>query len=1119
MQRGSAAGKLGDETNKAKLFEVFMQSSKSYLEARGIRPETAQAHRLEIDTAPTAERIIQRLGDDIQIAAGQPLSVYAKELLWFPFQNSDGAITSWSVRIFPTPANGPKFLVAKGSNNAPYIPLGTWAVMGRVDVPVVVTEGPSKLWRLLQDGFPAIGLNGVYGACARDADDKIILHPLLASFAWLKRSVYLAFDADITTKFERTQGVVTHIPSACRQQAEVFTIISWDGSEAKGIDDFLAKSENPAADLELLIKDRTPFVETLEKTPADLRLVEEELKVVVLPRLQRGQVVRQIARKVGVPCKELLDAITPTTQEAPHDMELKVVDLTEPWPGPVDGLEMLKELYTTYGRPVWISDAARMMLAFWNIAEYDFKVWDKFPYLRIKSPDRNCGKSTLINTLERVVYKPFIGVSPTEASLFWLVQKEEPTLLLDNLDDPERIKEVAGLLDEAYDANRVVPRCQSDTGKLFGYRTFGPKVIASIRKLPGTTESRSLVVDIVRVPADKERQLEELCDIDPTVFLNLKRKILAFVEDHKAEFRSVRPARPDWLKTRDWDLWKPLFTVADIIGGPAPNWVRAAAVGLFKDRVIEESLAIEILSHIRDAANLRDADNQLALVVVARKEDKHGKVIKSGPFIERQKLVDYCNGIEEASWADWKTGDREGLTIRRFAKELWDDFKIERDRVTYEDPKTQTVRRIYGYWLEPFESLFESYLPPVKNEETITDDEENKNVGVPPENTPEPSHVNVTISDSTTSSGSILKKNRATPRFEKRIEPEEVPKNQLVTEAWLGSSLKIAPTLDSFLAIDVETSAELERRSQKFLETHLTPQAELRIISAATSTGNVIVHDLRKGPLPDYLRTAIATMPLLAHGAAFDLAVLGANGIKTSGNVFCTLTASRLLTAGLRDSNDLGAVLKRHLGLELPKEFGASDWGGLFVTDEQLEYCRNDVVHLHALQRALQAKLANPANDDGDGVEGTDLTRVAALEMSLIPMVVDIRLRGIKIDRARLEQILRTYEGRKKELATELRTEFQAPKLNFASPKQLLRAFKTLGLELSDTSKETLSTVVEPVAGRILRYRELAGLCTTLEELVGRSGPRQPSLSAAQSLGGRYRPVFLPETKLAGGAS
>ena len=150
--------------------------------------------------------------------------------------------------------------------------------MGRVDVPVVVTEG-AKALAIVQNGFPAIGLNGVYGACARDADDKIILHPLLASFAWLKRSVYLVFDADITTKFERRKALLRTFLLLVAQQAEVFTITSWDGSEAKGIDDFLAKSENPAADLELLIKDRTPFVETLEKTPADLRLVEENSRL------------------------------------------------------------------------------------------------------------------------------------------------------------------------------------------------------------------------------------------------------------------------------------------------------------------------------------------------------------------------------------------------------------------------------------------------------------------------------------------------------------------------------------------------------------------------------------------------------------------------------------------------------------------------------------------------------------------------------------------------------------------------------------------------------------------------------------------------------------------------
>lgn len=84
----------------------------------------------------------------------------------------------------------------------------------------------------------------------------------------------------------------------------------------------------------------------------------------------------------------------------------------------------------------------------------------------------------------------------------------------------------------------------------------------------------------------------------------------------------------------------------------------------------------------------------------------------------------------------------------------------------------------------------------------------------------------------------------------------------------------------------------------------------------------------------------------------------------------------------MRNSNELDVILKRHLDVELPKELGASDWSGMFLTDQQLEYCRNDVAHLHRLSGALQAKLADPLDEHGDGV---DLVRVARLEMALIP--------------------------------------------------------------------------------------------------------------------------------------
>ena len=153
-----------------------MNACESYLEARKISPETIQAHRLEFDTSPTIERIIERLGDDI-LVAGQPLSKYAEELLWFAFLNADAAVTSWTARIFPTPHNGPKFLTPKGGSGPPYITPAVWAVVDKADVPLILTEGPCKPLSCIQAGFLAIGLNGVYGASARDAEDKIVLHP------------------------------------------------------------------------------------------------------------------------------------------------------------------------------------------------------------------------------------------------------------------------------------------------------------------------------------------------------------------------------------------------------------------------------------------------------------------------------------------------------------------------------------------------------------------------------------------------------------------------------------------------------------------------------------------------------------------------------------------------------------------------------------------------------------------------------------------------------------------------------------------------------------------------------------------------------------------------------
>ncbi len=71
--------------------------------------------------------------------------------------------------------------------------------------------------------------------------------------------------------------------------------------------------------------------------------------------------------------------------------------------------------------------------------------------------------------------------------------------------------------------------------------------------------------------------------------------------------------------------------------------------------------------------------------------------------------------------------------------------------------------------------------------------------------------------------------------------------------------------------------------------------------------------------------------------------------------VFCTCTASRLLSAGDKTAHSLDKVPERYLGIQPRPDHSASDWGDLVLTDEQLSYAAADAAHrdlLGALPRS-----------------------------------------------------------------------------------------------------------------------------------------------------------------------
>jgi ribonuclease D len=88
------------------------------------------------------------------------------------------------------------------------------------------------------------------------------------------------------------------------------------------------------------------------------------------------------------------------------------------------------------------------------------------------------------------------------------------------------------------------------------------------------------------------------------------------------------------------------------------------------------------------------------------------------------------------------------------------------------------------------------------------------------------------------------------------------------------------------------------------------------------------------------------------HNAKFDLEFLRENGCEIR-NVFCTMTAEKILTKGADQSVSLAETLYRYFAVDLEKSHRGAftkNWNGVW-TDELVRYALSDVAYLPELKR------------------------------------------------------------------------------------------------------------------------------------------------------------------------
>jgi hypothetical protein len=318
---------------------------------------------------------------------------------------------------------------------------------------------------------------------------------------------------------------------------------------------------------------------------------------------------RAILREAAIGClgsigvnspARLVDAALALVADEPA---ADTLEAPKPWEDVVDGASLLFSLASTQERYVVLPDGSAVALALWIVHTYALDAAAISPIIAIVSPTRRCGKSTLLNVLGALVLRPMAASNVSAAAVYRAVERWRPTLLLDELDTYiHDADELRGVINSSHRRSQAyVARCEERAGEIVPvrYSTWCARALASIGRLPGTLEDRSIILRLRR-RASTETVARYRHDRTPGELEPLRRQAARWARDSEAALYAADPTMPPELHDREADSWRPLFAIAEVAGGRWPALARDAALALSDSGPTSDTTyGIELLRDLR----------------------------------------------------------------------------------------------------------------------------------------------------------------------------------------------------------------------------------------------------------------------------------------------------------------------------------------------------------------------------------------------------------------------------------------------------------------------------------------------------------------------------------------
>jgi putative DNA primase/helicase len=401
---------------------------------------------------------------------------------------------------------------------------------------------------------------------------------------------------------------------------------------------------------EALARGKTAAEEFVDAALSEAEINAEIVKLAALPigvyESSRGAAAKRLCMRASV-----IDRLVSAKRKKENKKEIELLDshwAVKPWPEPVDGDALLKDVIARARRHVVYGDA--LITALWLMFAWvhaDIAVHS--PILLVTSAEPECGKTTLLSLISYLAPRAISSVDISRAALYRAIQLWNPSFVIDEFDDvlsnsskDEGKAELRSVINSGHTRDQGVVRCITDEHKPERFSTFCPKCIGMIgRKLPPATLSRCIIIELRR--RTKDENVEEFAFQDDSELGDLRSRLCRWAKDNIDELRGNNVILPEQFYNRRADNWRLLFAIADLCSG-AEDWGEKVRLTAAKLIGAQESATVGVYLLI-DIKRIFDEDRCDAML--------------SATLVERLKAD------QEGLWASWNKG--KGLTQKSLA--------------------------------------------------------------------------------------------------------------------------------------------------------------------------------------------------------------------------------------------------------------------------------------------------------------------------------------------------------------------------------------------------------------------------------------------------------------------